>query len=68
MVEYEIIVVYNDGHTDEYSSKYVDIIKARFLLLKDQMNHEETMMSVTMRTGRYVMQRLVRSKINFNDE
>ncbi len=68
MVEYEIIVVYKDGHTDEYSSKYVDIIKARFLLLKDQMNHDETMMSVTMRTGRYVMQRLVRSKINFNEE
>lgn len=67
MVEYEIIVVYKDGHTDEYSSKSVDIIKARFLLLKDQMNHDETMMSVTMRSGRYVMQKLVRSKINFNE-
>jgi len=68
MAEYEIIVTYRDGNTDKYSSKYVDIIKARFLLLKDQMNHDETMMSVTMRTGRYVMQKLVRSKINFNEE
>ena len=67
MAEYEIIVTYRDGNTDKYSSKYVGIIKAKFLLLKDQMNHDETMMSVTMRTGRYVMQRLVRSKINFNE-
>ena len=67
MAEYEIIVTYRDGNTDKYSSKCVDIIKARFLLLKDQMNHDETMMSVTMRTGRYVMKRLVRSKINFNE-
>ena len=68
MVEYRIIVTYKDGHIDEYGSKSVDIIKARFLLLKDQMNHDETMMSVTMRSGRYVMQKLVRSKINFNEE
>lgn len=47
MSEYEIIVTYRDGNTDKYSSKYIDIIKARYLLLKDEMNHNDNIVKIT---------------------
>ena len=67
MVEYEIIVVYKDGHTEWYSSKYVDIIKARFLLLKDEMNHNDNIVKITRLSGNKVMEQLIRSRINMEE-
>ena len=67
MVEYEIIVTYRDGNTDKYSSKYVDIIKARFLLLKDEMNHNDNIVKITRLSGNKVMEQLIRSRINMEE-
>jgi hypothetical protein len=67
MVEYRIIVTYKDGHIDEYGSKYIDIIKARYLLLKDDMNHDDTIMNITRLSGNRVMEQLIRSRINMEE-
>lgn len=67
MVEYEIIVVYKNGHTEEYSSKYVDIIKARFLLLKDEMNYNDNIVKISRLSGNKVMEQLIRSRINMEE-
>lgn len=67
MVEYEIIIVYKDGHTESYSSKYVDIIKARYLLLKDELNHNDNIVKITRLSGNKVMEQLIRSRINMED-
>lgn len=67
MAEYEIIVTYRDGKTDKYSSKYVDIIKARYLLLKDEMNHNANIVKITSLSGNKVMEQLIRSRINMEE-
>lgn len=67
MAEYEIIVTYRDGNTDKYSSKYVDIIKARYLLLKDEMNHNDNIVKITRLSGNKVMEQLIRSRINMDE-
>lgn len=67
MVEYRIIVTYKDGHIDEYESKYIDIIKARYLLLKDEMNHNDNIVKITRLSGNNVMEQLIRSRINMEE-
>lgn len=67
MAEYEIIVTYRDGNTDKYSSKCVDIIKARYLLLKDEMNHNDNIVKITRLIGNKVMEQLIRSRINMEE-
>lgn len=67
MVEYRIIVTYKDGHIDEYGSKYIDIIKARYLLLKDEMNHNDNIVKITRLSGNNVMEQLIRSRINMEE-
>ena len=66
MVEYRIIVTYKDGHIDEYGSKYIDIIKARYLLLKNEMNNDN-IVKITRLSGNKVMEQLIRSRINMED-
>lgn len=67
MVEYRIIVTYKDGHINEYGSKYIDIIKARYLLLKDEMNHNDNIVKITRLSGNKVMEQLIRSRINMEE-